>query len=179
MKKKVFVFLAEGFEEIEALTPVDMLRRGGAEVVTVGLGGGLVTGAHGIAVKADITAENFTLPEDAAMVVLPGGMPGTVNLGESQTVRMALKEAGERGIFIGAICAAPAVLEAAGLLEGKRFTAFPGKLEKATGAAVGQDGTIITARSAGVALEFSRILLAALLGTEAAEKTVAKVYPGP
>ena len=177
MKKKVFVFLAEGFEEIEALTPVDMLRRGGAEVVTVGLPGRLVTGAHGIAVQADCTAEGFSLPEDAAMVVLPGGMPGTLNLGKSETVQKALREAAERGLYIGAICAAPAVLEEAGLLEGKRYTAFPGKLEKATGAAVEVDGRMITARSAGVALAFSGALLKALLGEEVAGETMGSVYP--
>ncbi len=177
MAGKAFVFLAEGFEEIEALTPVDILRRGGVEVVTVGVTGKTVTGSHGIPVVADCGPEGFALPQDAALLVLPGGMPGTLNLAGSPLVRAALETAVQTGALLGAICAAPTVLQEAGLLEGRRFTAFPGKLEGATGAAVERDGKLITARSAGVALAFSKALLAALLGEETAEKTVGLVYP--
>ena len=178
MSKKAFVFLAEGFEEIEALTQVDMLRRGGLNVTTVGVTGKTVTGAHGIAVTADREGAGFVLPDDTDMVVLPGGMPGTTNLGKSEVVKQALQKASSKGIIIGAICAAPTVLHALGLLGGKRFTAFPGYLqEEATGRAVEVDGNIITGRSAGVALAFSHALLVAALGKAAADETLAKVYP--
>lgn len=177
MAKKVVVFLADGFEEIEALTQVDILRRAGAEVVTVGVTGQTVQGAHGVPVIADVPAEGFTLPLDTQMVVLPGGGPGTENLKKSETVKQALAEAAEKGLVMGAICAAPSVLFQQGLLEGKRYTAFPGVLENASGQAVEVDGNIITARSAGVALQFAHALVAALLGPEVADQTIQSVYP--
>ncbi len=177
MEKKAFVFLAEGFEEVEAITPVDLLRRAGVEVTTVGVGGQTVTGAHGIPVVADVPAEGFVLPKDAALVVLPGGMPGTVNLGKSPVVKSALHAAAGQGAVIAAICAAPTVLWQEGLLQGKRFTAFPGKLENATGAAVETDGNLVTARSAGVALAFAHALIKALLGGRAADETLAQTHP--
>ncbi len=177
VQAKAFVFLADGFEEIEAFTPVDLLRRGGVEVVTVGVTGKTVTGSHGISVLADCGPEGFALPPEATLVVLPGGMPGTTNLAQSALVQQALRQAAGAGAYIGAICAAPLVLQEAGLLEGKRFTAFPGKIEAATGASVEQDGLLITARSAGVALAFSKTLLAALTGEEHAAHTLALLYP--
>ncbi|MDL2252802.1 DJ-1/PfpI family protein [Ruminococcaceae bacterium OttesenSCG-928-I18] len=178
MGKKAVVFLAEGFEEIEGLTQVDMLRRAGLTVLTVGVTGKTVTGAHGISVLADVEAGDFSLPEEPDLVVLPGGMPGTTNLAQSEMVKDALREAAAKGRVIGAICAAPTVLHGLGLLEGKRFTAFPGFLEgEATGAAIEVDGNIITGRSAGVALQFAKALLTAVLGSEQAEETVSKVYP--
>lgn len=178
----VYVFLAQGFEETEAVTPVDLLRRGGVPVVTVGLAGRAVTGAHGITLQADMDGADFELPADAAMVVLPGGGEGTENLRASAVVAAALAEAAARGLWIAALCAAPCVLHAAGLLRGRRAAAFPSVRRRLAGAlvtdaAVEVDGNIITGRSAGVALGFGRALLAALRGEEPAERVVAQVYP--
>jgi 4-methyl-5(b-hydroxyethyl)-thiazole monophosphate biosynthesis len=181
--KTAYVFLADGFEEIEALTPVDLLRRAEIRVVTVGVTGPVATGAHGIGVQADMPAEGFALPADAAMVVLPGGGKGAENLAASPVVARALAAAAQRGIYIAAICAAPGILQAAGLLKGRRATIFPtmrGELTGDTipsGGAVEVDGNIITGRSMGVALQFANALVAALAGPEAAARTLAGVYP--
>lgn len=104
-----YVFLAEGFEEVEALTPVDILRRGGVTVKTVGIGGKIITGAHGIPVGCDI-AEEDVIPDEIDMMVLPGGLPGTTHLGESLTVQEGLAYAAQEDLWIAAICAAPSVL---------------------------------------------------------------------
>lgn len=177
-----YVFLAEGFEEIEAVTPIDVLRRAGVEVKTVGVTGKQVKGAHGITIEADLAAEGFTLPQDAELVFLPGGGPGTENLGKSALVAEVLQDAAARDIYIAAICAAPTVLHKAGLLAGKRATAFPdvqsaltGSL--VTGSGVEVDGKIITGRAAGTALDFARALAAALAGEEKAAQTLASLYP--
>lgn len=180
----VYVFLAEGFEEVEALTPVDMLRRAEVPVQTVGVTGKTVTGSHGIPVVADVDGEGFALPQDAAMVVLPGGGPGTENLKQSPMVEAALNEANARGLYIAAICAAPTVLHKYGYLKGKTATAFPsvqGQLagSTVTGKAVEVDGKVITGRSAGVALEFAHALVTAMAGGAKADEVVEKVYPGP
>lgn len=180
--KHAYVLLAEGFEEIEALAPVDVLRRGGVQVTTVGLAGKRVPGGHGIVVEADMDGTDFALPQDATLVMLPGGGLGTENLGKSGMVAAVLAQAAQRGIFIAAICAAPTVLHKAGLLAGKRATAFPAmqaQLTQArvTGAAVEVDGNIITGRSAGVALAFSHALLAALEGRAKADEVLASMYP--
>ena len=139
----VYVFLAEGFEEIEALTPVDLLRRAGAEVRTVGVGSKNITGAHGITVACDMSEDEASAsikeaPEALEMTVLPGGMPGTLNLGKSETVSHFLDAAAKRGAYIGAICAAPSVLGAKGLLRGRRAVCYPGFEDKLTGAAAPQ-----------------------------------------
>lgn len=169
----VYMFLANGFEEIEALCPLDLLRRAGVEVTTVGIGSDTVMGSHGIPVIADIPEGMFadSRPE---MVILPGGMPGSKNLDESRTVDTALSVAARQGAFIAAICAAPMVLGRRGLLQGKEATCFPGFEGELTGAAVSQkrvvrDGNIITAAGMGVALEFGLELVAALKGHEVAE----------
>lgn len=168
----IYLFLANGFEEIEALAPLDLLRRAGLEVTTVGIGGDMIRGSHGITVAADIPDGLFA---DAApdMVILPGGMPGSKNLDESRTVDAALKAAARRGALIAAICAAPMVLGHRGLLEGRRATCFPGFEQELTGAVVSpervvRDGNIITAAGMGVALEFGLALVEALKGTDAA-----------
>ncbi len=175
---RVFVFLADGFEEMEALTPVDVLRRADVEVVTVGVGTKWVTGSHNICVQADVVAEHdFTLPADAVAVVLPGGMPGTLHLRESEMVRRCVQMATKNNLFLAAICAAPSVLEMEGILKGRRFTAFPGVVDGSTGAAVEVDGNVITARGAAVALSFSKALLCALTDEETANEVVAKMQP--
>lgn len=169
----VYLFLANGFEEVEALCPLDLLRRAGVEVSTVSVGGGeLVTGSHGIRVQPDMPDAMFrdARPE---MVILPGGMPGASNLDASPTVEQALRAADRSGGFLAAICAAPMVLGHKGYLNGKRAVCFPGfeqELTDATLAAdrVVRDGRIITAAGMGVALEFGLELVAALKGEQTA-----------
>ena len=170
----VYMFLANGFEEIEALCPLDLLRRAGIAVTTVGIGGESITGSHGITVQADIpdTMYRDSKPE---MVILPGGMPGTTNLDNSKTVDAALRAAIKTNAFIGAICAAPMVLGKRGYLKGKRAICFPGfetYLDGATIASerVATDGTIITGAGMGVALDFGLALVAALKGDTVADE---------
>lgn len=115
----VYVFLADGFEECEALAPADILRRGGIDLKTVGVTGKTVTGAHGIPVICDITADE-AVKEDLSAVILPGGMPGTLNLRKSRAVQEFIDFAAEKGLIIGAICAAPSILGAKGLLKNKK-----------------------------------------------------------
>ena len=167
------VFLANGFEEIEALATVDILRRAGVEVVTVGVGGKNAVGAHGIAVCADIVEDELDI---AAIdgVVLPGGMPGTTNLEASAVVQTAVKSAYERGLLVAAICAAPSILGHGGYLNGKKATCYPGFEPELTNAAVidegvVRDGSIITASGAGVAVDFALELVRYLVSDEMAE----------
>lgn len=154
----IYVFLAQGFEEIEALATVDVLRRAGLPVTTVGIGGDTVMGAHQIAVKADIS-ETMLHIEDATAVVLPGGLPGTTNLDASKTVESALQYAAQQHLIIAAICAAPTVLSHKNLLKGKKVTCYPGYDKEfpdalLTDAAVVRDDNIITGKGAGVAIDF-------------------------
>lgn len=171
----IYVFLAEGFEEIEALTPVDCLRRAGKDVCTVGIGGTVIKGSHGIPVTADIADSAFT-PDDALeMIVLPGGMPGTIHLGESSTVQDALTYCVSNDKWIAAICAAPSILGARGLLSDKTATCYPG-FEKhligcnAVAEPVCQDEKIITGRGPGAAMDFALRLIAVLCGSETAQR---------
>ena len=173
----IYVLLAEGFEEIEALTPVDMLRRAGYRVKTVGIGSDVVTGAHGIPVKADLTEEDAT-PDGVRMVILPGGMPGTKNLAASDFVETILEEVSAHGGDLAAICAAPTVLAKYGYLKGKRATCFPGFENELSGAVytelpVVTDGKIITAKDMTEALAFSLSLLATLNAEDNEEKASA------
>lgn len=170
----VYVFLAEGFEEIEALTPVDILRRGGIDVKTVGVGSKTVTGSHGINVICDLNETDVNLT-DISAVILPGGMPGTINLEKSQTVLNALDYAYKNAKIIGAICAAPSIIGKLGFLNGKEAICFDGFEKYLSGAVVSdasvvQDGQIITARGAGVASEFGFKILSALKDAKTADK---------
>lgn len=169
----VYVFLADGFEEIEALTPVDILRRGGVEVVTVGVTGRDVISAHNITVTSDIMEEEIADFDGVEAIVLPGGIPGTTNLEESNVVKSAVEYCSENNILIGAICAAPSILGHMGLLKGKRATAFPSFQKELDGAVcknefIEKDGKIITARGMGVSIEFGLELLEELKGSETA-----------
>lgn len=174
----IYMFLANGFEEIEALLPLDLMRRAGLEVKTVGVGGIDITGSHGITVKADMldTDLSDSAPE---CVILPGGMPGTKNLDASAVVHKALDDALASEALICAICAAPMVLGKRGILCGKNATCFPGFEEYLEGANVGgrvvRDGRVITAIGMGAALEFGIEIVAALLGRDAADKLFAAV----
>lgn len=168
----VYVLLANGFEEIEALTPVDMLRRAGSSVKTVSLEEGLaVHGAHGIDVLADV------MPADAhekiELLLLPGGMPGTLNLDASVVTDAMLRRAAEDGGHIAAICAAPLVLGRRGLLNGKRAVCYPGFERELLGATVADapfvtDGRITTAKGMGAATLFSAELVRLLHGKDVA-----------
>lgn len=181
--KTVYVFLADGFEEIEAVTPIDTLRRAGVTVKTVGVTGSPVIGAHQIPVIPDIAGDDFELPDDAAMVILPGGGVGTDHLAASPMVANVLKKASARGIEIAAICAAPTVLHSAGLLKGKRSAAYPSVRSTLTEAVVSDaayevDGQITTGRSAGAALAFSHALMIKMAGRKTADEVLASLYPG-
>ena len=169
----VYLFLANGFEEIEALTPVDILRRAGVKVTTVGVGGTAILGAHGIPVDADIPDILYADPNPDA-VILPGGMPGAKNLDESRVVDAAVRTAAKHGALLAAICAAPMVLGHKGLLAGKKAICYPGFEAELTGAEIAaarvvRDGNILTAAGMGVATEFALALAEILAGKEKAD----------
>lgn len=154
-----YVFLAEGFEEIEALAPIDIMRRAGIEVYTVGVGHKTVTGAHSIPVVADIIDCEIGPDKDCEGILLPGGMPGTLNLEKSASVQKFIDYCAENCRLLAAICAAPSILGHKGLLQGKKAVCFPGFEEQLAGAevcddAVVRDGNIITGCGAGAALKF-------------------------
>lgn len=170
----IYLFLANGFEEVEAITPLDYLRRcEELTVKTVAVKSRLVTGAHNITLMADMLIDEVD-PEQIEMIVLPGGMPGTLHLEQSRELQKIIDYCAEHDKYIGAICAAPSILGHKGLLKGKRATCFEGygqELDGAdvTGNPVERDGKIITARGAGTANQFAFCLIEALLGEERAE----------
>lgn len=170
----IYVFFATGFEEVEAVATVDMLRRAELEVCTVGVGSAKIAGAHGIVIDCDLTDAQVRADDSLQAVVLPGGMPGTLNLEKSQTVQAFIDYAAEHGRMIAAICAAPSVLGHKGLLEGKEATCFPGMEQELYGATLSdsyvcRDGNIITARGAGVAIDFGLAVAAEFAGKEKAD----------
>ena len=155
----IYLFLADGFEECEALAPLDILRRGGIQVKTVGVGKEYITGTHGITVKADILEGQVVLDDKLQGVILPGGMPGTNNLESNETVKRAVSFANENQKLVCAICAAPKILGGMGLLNNKNATCFPGFEKDLIGAKLSsyyvvQDGNVITAKGVGVAFDF-------------------------
>lgn len=164
----IYVFLAEGFEEMEAIAPVDLLRRSDKDVLTVGVGGKIVYSSRGIPVVADIEENEIKLDEKLELIILPGGMPGTINLEKSQNVQKAIDYCMEQNIYIAAICAAPSILGHKGILEGKNAVCFPGFENQLIGAnvktdGVCADGNIITARGAGVSIEFGLKIIEILI----------------
>lgn len=173
-----YIFLADGFEETEALAPVDILRRAGIPVTTVGVGGTLIRGSHDIYVQADMSIADLSLGTDAQGVILPGGMPGVRNLDADPKVCGAVTEAARRGLYVCAICAAPSVVGRLGLLSGRRATCFPGFEDALTGAEVCADkvvtdGRFITAKGAGCALDFGFAITAAVKGQAQADRVAA------
>lgn len=175
----IYVFFAHGFEEIEAVSAVDILRRAGLDVRTVGVGAKTITGSHGITVHCDLI-DHMAGTKNLEMIVLPGGMPGTVNLEKSAHVQKMIDYAIEQELWIGAICAAPSILGRKGLLGGKAVTCFPGYEDQLTGAnytgsRVEQDGRIVTAKGAGAAVLFGAKLVECLLDKERAEQLVASL----
>lgn len=178
MAKKAVVLLAEGFEEIEAATPIDVLRRAGVEVTVAGVGGLTRQGAHGLPYIADVLVEDAD--EDYDLVVCPGGMPGAKNIGESAAAKALVEKAAAAGRKIAAICAAPVfTLGAWGLLKGKKATCYAGMEtmfpEGITFVAekVVVDGNVITSRGPATALPFALVLAEELMGQDVS-KEVAK-----
>ncbi len=172
---QVAVILADGLEEVEAVTPIDFLRRAGIDVVTVALEGDSVKGSHGIEIKADCPMADF--PAGADAIVVPGGMPGSSHIAEDSQAMAHIKSFYEQGRLVAAICAAPAlVLGKAGVLEGKRFTCYPGFEAKAgdggrySNSGVVVDENIITANGVGSAACFAAEIIAVLAGREKADE---------
>lgn len=179
----VYILLAPGFEEAEALVPADLLRRAGIEVALTALEGETVTGGHQITVKADLPLDQVDL-DRADMVVLPGGGAGVQNLLRSAAVERLVRETAARNIPLAAICAAPTLLGRWGLLEGKRAVCYPGMEDQLTGAKVCrdsgavEDGTLVTGRAAGSAFDFGLKLVEALSGADKAREVRHAVYYG-
>jgi 4-methyl-5(b-hydroxyethyl)-thiazole monophosphate biosynthesis len=173
--KKACLLLAEGFEEVEAITPADFLRRAGIEVTIAGISGRKVKGSHGIVVETDASSE--ALAKDYDAIVLPGGQPGANNLAASPAVRDLLIRHSQKGKLIAAICASPAVVlhGSCNLLQGKKFTGYPGTEVSVKGAhfvpdRVVIDGNYITSRGPGTAGEFAIAIIAALEGRQKADE---------
>jgi 4-methyl-5(b-hydroxyethyl)-thiazole monophosphate biosynthesis len=167
---KVLVPLADGCEELEAVTIVDLLRRAGVEVVTAGLRPGIVKASRGVQLVPDATLDD-ALRDDYDMVVLPGGMPGASHLKDDARIIDLLKKMAAAGKYTAAICAAPMVLAEAGVLEGRQATSYPGFLDALPGVtlrteAVVQDGKVVTSRGPGTAMDFALALVEVLAGSE-------------
>jgi 4-methyl-5(b-hydroxyethyl)-thiazole monophosphate biosynthesis len=168
----VLVPLAPGFEDLEAATIVDLLRRGGVEVVTAGLEPGLIQGSRGMRVTPDAYLDDV-MARRFDMIALPGGLPGAERLRTDGRVQALLRQFGERGMFTAAICAAPMALAEAGLLAGRKATSYPGSLEKYAPpgmtlltAPVVVDGRVVTSRGPGTAMDFALQLVELLMGKE-------------
>jgi len=168
--KKVLIPIAQGFEDLEAVTVIDLLRRANIDVTVAGLDDGFITGSRGTRILPDDSLTNV-VDDDYDMVVLPGGQPGADNLNKDNRIIRLLAAMNSKGHYVAAICAAPKVLATAGLLENREMTAYPGVLSDATvngmintGDAVVVDGRLITSRGPGTALEFSLQLIQLLVG---------------
>ena len=170
----VYIILGKGFEEIEAIAPCDILRRGGVEVKFAGIDGLEITGGNGITVKADCTVEEMDL-EAMELIMLPGGLGGVNSILGSETAMNAVKYAYEQGKFVTAICAAPTVLAKLGITDGRKATVYPG-MEGQMGSAcmvdanAVRDGKVLTGRAPGAAYDFAYLLLETLQGTETAQR---------
>lgn len=176
----VYVLLGTGFEETEAVAPIDLLRRAGIETLTVGVDGKTVTGSHRIPIEADITIQEMDLTT-LEMIVLPGGLGGVATARKSQPALDALRFAWENGRFVAAICAAPTVLADLHITDGLQATCYPG-CESGMGsarmvpdAAVVRDGKLITGTSAGCAIPFGLALVEALKGPEEARRVAEQI----
>lgn len=176
----VYMLLGTGFEETEAIAPLDLLRRAGVEALTVGVNGKLVKGGHGIGIEADIELSQMDLTA-MDMIVLPGGLGGVASVRASEQAMEALRFAWENGKFVAAICAGPTVLADLHITDGKKATCYPGceadmgSAHMISNAACVRDGNLITGTSAGCAIPFGLALVEALKGEEAAKDVAAKI----
>ena len=176
----VYILLGTGFEETEAIAPLDLLRRAGVETITVGINGKTVYGGHGIGVEADITIEEMDLT-DLEMIVLPGGLGGVASARASSLALDALRFAYENDKYVAAICAGPTVLADLSITDGKNATCYPGcedqmgSANMIPDAAFVRDGRVITGTSAGCAIPFGLALIAALKGQEAADAVFGQI----
>lgn len=180
---RVCIFLADGFEEIEGLTAVDILRRAGVDTQTVSITGSrTVTGSHQIQVQADVCMAEADFSE-TELLVLPGGMPGTKNLGACEELTQLLVQFAQEGKKVAAICAAPSVLGDLGILKGKKAVCYPGFEDRLTGAAVGYDktavdGNVTTSRGMGTAIPFALALTEQLVSREKADEIKKSILYG-
>ena len=170
----VYVLLGTGFEETEAIAPIDLMRRAGISVLTVGLNGKVIYGGHGIGVEADITAEEMDLTK-LELIMLPGGLGGVKSIRESKAAMDAIRFAHENGKFVAAICAGPTILAQLGITDGKDAVCYPGCEEEMGSANMitapcVRSGKVITGTSAGCAIPFGLGLVEALKGAEEAER---------
>ena len=176
----VYIILGKGFEPMEAVAPCDILRRGSADVQFAGIGGTLISGAHGIAVAADLPVEEMKL-EEMDMIVLPGGLGGVASISACPAALHAVEQVWKQGGFVAAICAAPTVLAALHITDGHPTTCYPGCEEKMraalpqSGKAVVRDGKLITGTSAGCAVPFALALVAARKGAEKARELAEQI----
>lgn len=175
----VYLLLGTGFEETEAIAPVDLLRRAGVAVSTVGINGKVITGSHGIPVTADLTLEQMDL-STLDMIVLPGGLGGVASIQACPAALDAVRFAWEQGKFVAAICAGPTILASLGITQGRNATCYPG-CESQMGSAnllpqaAVTDGRLITGTSAGCAIPFGLALIAALKGQPAADAVARQI----
>jgi len=175
MNKKALVILADGFEEIEAITPIDILKRVGVEVIMAGLGGTSIKSTRGVTISADMELDKVAFVPD--VIIFPGGMPGAENLANSPKVKDLIKSVDSEGKLIAAICASPAyVLAPTGVLDGKKATGYPGTEDKFPSSTkissedVVRDGNVITSRGPGTAASFAFMIANELVGSEKARK---------
>jgi 4-methyl-5(b-hydroxyethyl)-thiazole monophosphate biosynthesis len=177
----VYIILGKGFEEIEALAPCDLLRRGGVEVKLAGIGGYEIPGGRGIRVTADCLIEDIDL-DKADMIVVPGGMVGVETIESTPAALEIVKKAYDMGIYVAAICAGPRVLAGLGILDGKNAVCYPGMEDQMTGGKMSQDnpvvidGKVITGRAAGAAIDFGLAILEVLRDGETAKKVGGGIY---
>lgn len=174
-----YVFLTDGFEETEALATLDVMRRAKLDVKTVGVTGEFVTGSHNVTVKSDILLDDVSY-DGIEGVVLPGGMPGTLNLEKSQGVIDCVKYCYGNGRIVSAICAAPSILGHLGYLQGRKATCFPGfeaelNCKEYTASHVETDGLVITSKGAGCAIEFGHAIVSLALSKDVADRIIGEM----
>ena len=176
----VYMLLGTGFEETEAIAPLDLLRRAGIEVLTVGLNGKVITGSHGIGITADIEIAEMDLTK-LDMIILPGGLGGVASIRSCKEAMDAIRFSDDNGKFIAAICAGPTILAELGITDGKNATCYPGCEDEMgqaimmSGAAAVQDGRVITGTSAGCAVPFGLKLIEAMKGQAAADAVAKQI----
>lgn len=171
----LYMFFANGFEEVEAIAALDVIRRAGIEIMSVGVDSEVITGSHNISVVCDTTADKICFDDNVSGIILPGGMPGTTNLMNSCVVDKFIDLCNEKQKLISAICAAPMILGRKGLLEGHEAVCFPGFEDELRGAVISNDyvcnsNGIITAKGMGSAVNFGLEIVAEMLGRETSEK---------